>query len=142
MLLKTLQHNLEAEYGKSSIPESKKADEEHFIYKPEENEISLFVMMRDARFYISPDYRYFSKEHQVSLKNNMQKIKETCIKQREGQNITEYSPRHCPAVIFPRFLRWRNLSRKVTAYYYLFLYRFTMRAVMVFMQPGLLIHFR
>lgn len=83
-LLKTLQHNLEAEYGKSSIPESKKADEEHFIYKPEENEISLFVMMRDARFYISPDYRYFPKEHQVSLKNNMQKIKETCIKQREG----------------------------------------------------------
>lgn len=79
-----MQHNLEAEYGKSSIPESKKADEEHFIYKPEENEISLFVMMRDARFYISPDYRYFPKEHQVSLKNNMQKIKETCIKQREG----------------------------------------------------------
>ncbi|HHN8306525.1 TPA: hypothetical protein ACRRXO_000320 [Morganella morganii] len=80
--LKELQHNLEAEYGKPSILESKKADEEHFIYKSEENEISLFVMMRNARFYISLDYSYFPKEHQVSLKNNIQKIKETCIKQR------------------------------------------------------------
>lgn len=82
-LLKKLQHNLEAEYGKPSILESKKADEEHFIYKSAENEISLFVLTRNARFYISLDYSYFPKEHQVSLKNNIQKIKEVCIKERE-----------------------------------------------------------
>ncbi|HCR4033783.1 TPA: hypothetical protein OOF45_003842, partial [Morganella morganii] len=66
-----------------SVLESKKADEEHFIYKSKEKEISLFVMMRNARFYISLDYSYFPEEHQVSLKNNIQKIKETCVKQRE-----------------------------------------------------------
>ncbi len=42
---------------------------------------------------------------------------------------------------FSPVLQWQSFSRKVTAYYYLFLYRFIMQSVMVFMQQGLSIHF-
>ena len=44
-------------------------------------------------------------------------------------------------IIFPSFYNGKSFSRKVTAYYYLFLYRFIMQSVMVFMQQGLSIHF-
>lgn len=83
-LLDKLHNELTNNYGEPQQLAMTKADQEHYIYKSDEIEVSLFVMKRNNNYSIAIDYSYFPKNQQVALRQNMHVITEECIKQRSS----------------------------------------------------------
>ena len=82
-LLSELVENLKRRYGNPTESETKNPKEIYYLFEKEnEQQVSLFSGKSENYFHISLHYVFFPLEHQESLKQQIDAIKEDCFKQR------------------------------------------------------------
>lgn len=82
-LVTELVENLKRKYGEPKDSETKNKNEIYYFFEKEnELQVSFFAGQSEGYFHVSLYYVFFPIEHQESLKQKIDTIKEDCLKQR------------------------------------------------------------